>query len=630
MSAGTGAGDGAVGRAAEERAGALAGAAVDGMGPTRAPGAVGSRDARRIALPEHVEWRRMNPVTPLLEGWKVITAILAFATIQNLDELVQAWNYVNEHGFSLASGIVRWVLLGILVLLLVMAGALFLSWWLRSYAVDRDAVYLRSGILVRQLRTARLPRIQAVDVVHPLLGRILGLGQLKVEVAGGGDSRVIIGYLRTAELEELRDRILDLAAGAQEEETSGTRTGARAGAAPATEPGAEAPAEGAGAAGAAGSTGADAAETSGTGRADAGAAAPSSPRTGAPLGFEDAAAAGRLVGTRTEEHPLYSVDTGVLLRSTLRSGQFLFLLVFTILVVGGMVLAIVLEHTEVTLAAILPMLAAPVAFIGTVWGRFNHGWGYRAAATPAGIRMRFGLTADTSSTLPPGRVHGVSLEQGILWRGPDWWRVETAVAGRTSVEASNSGSIEETGENVLLPVGDRDTAERALWLVVPDLGVPDPDALLDAALTGTEDEGVGNQELPVDDPRRGFMRVSPRGRIFSPLGWRREAIALTGTCVVLRLGRWNRRVAVIPYERIQSISVKEGTFARRRGLARLTLDLVAHEVPSQISNLDAALAAEIERVLSERALRRRRQERLDRWLERAAAPSAPAARAEVG
>ena len=80
--------------------------------------------------------------------------------------------------------------------------------------MDRDGVYLRSGILIKQLRIARLPRIQSVDIIHPLLGRVFGLGQLTVEVAGGSDSRIVIGYLTTARLDALRDRILDLAAGA--------------------------------------------------------------------------------------------------------------------------------------------------------------------------------------------------------------------------------------------------------------------------------------------------------------------------------------------------------------------------------------------------------------------------------
>ncbi len=168
--------------------------------------------SRDLPLPENVTWHRVSVITPLLEGWKIATGVLAFVTVQNLDDVVRAYRFIREHGFSLGDQI-GYYLLGLVALIVAWAGLGLLSWWRRAYAVDADGVYLRSGILSRKLRTARLPRIQSVDVVHPLLGRILGLGQLTVEVAGGRDSRVVIGFLTTRELQTLRDRILDLAAG---------------------------------------------------------------------------------------------------------------------------------------------------------------------------------------------------------------------------------------------------------------------------------------------------------------------------------------------------------------------------------------------------------------------------------
>ena len=177
--------------------------------------------SRDLPLPENVTWHRVNVVTPLLEGWKIVTGILAFFTVQNLDDFVRAYRFIREHGFSLGDQF-GYYILGLIALLLLWAVLGLLSWWRRAYAVDADGVYLRSGILSRKLRTARLPRIQSVDVVHPLLGRILGMGQLTVEVAGGRDSRVIIGFLRTRELRVLRDRILDLAAGQAEVPASDT------------------------------------------------------------------------------------------------------------------------------------------------------------------------------------------------------------------------------------------------------------------------------------------------------------------------------------------------------------------------------------------------------------------------
>jgi len=189
---------------------------------------VSAAAGRRIAVPDGVDWRRMHPVSPLLEGWKVVTAVIAVLTVRNVDNLVEAYRYATAHGIDLAHGVVRWVVMGSLAAIAAVVAFLFLRWWAKSYAVDRDGVYLRSGILVKQLRIARLPRIQSVDIIHPLLGRILGLGQLTVEVAGGSDSRIVIGYLTTARLEALRDRILDLAAGAGAAADAASTAGASA------------------------------------------------------------------------------------------------------------------------------------------------------------------------------------------------------------------------------------------------------------------------------------------------------------------------------------------------------------------------------------------------------------------
>jgi len=83
-------------------------------------------------------------------------------------------------------------------------------------------------------------------------------------------------------------------------------------------------------------------------------------------------------------------------------------------------------------------------------------------------------------------------------------------------------------------------------------------------------------------------------------------------------------VAVFPYERIQSLRMRQGPLARRRNLAALRLDMVAQEVSASITNLDAADAKALAARISQRALYRARAEQLDRWLARAVAATQPA------
>ncbi len=584
---------------------AKAGGASRGPSPARTAAPARGRSARggapkrarqrAMSLPKGLNWRHVHPITPLVRGWRGVAAVFAIVSWQALDDIkvaIELYHQLREVDPGQYSQTVRdwaaqasggdpttWligagIILGLIVLTILMIP--FLSWRAMSYAVDADAVYLRSGILAKQLRIARLPRIQSIDITHPLLGRIVGLGQLSVEVAGGADSKVLIGYLRTRQLEALRREILDLAAGAPT----------------AVEPG---PPAGAG----------------------IGAGAGSIPEI---KGFEDVVGAPRMPeGALSEtEHPLYAVEPRVLIGSLMRSGIAVSVLLSGILTAIALFFILRQEADVLTaLPVIMGVLTLPMALISLQWDTLTHGWGFRAAATPAGIRVRYGLTDATSTTLPPGRVHAVGLVQSVLWRGKDWWRADATVAGR-AVTPSASKSARKVSTR-LLPVGPRDHALRALWLVAPDLGTPDPDGLLAAALTGIDGDGAGPTAAPIGSTERGFIGAPRRARLFNPIAWRRKAIALTGTCVILRLNRWARRVSVIPYERIQSFRVLQGPLARRRGLATLRFDMVDSDVPVILSNLDAQHVTELSAHIAARVARRGHDERLDRWLARVTA-----------
>ena len=117
-------------------------------------------------------------------------------------------------GEGLPHGMQRNITLGIFgAIVLCGLGISVLSWRMSSYSIDEDALHLRTGVLNRQQRQARLDRLQAVDVVQPLLARFIGLAELRIEVAGGKGSAVRLAYLRESDAQSLRRLLLARAAG---------------------------------------------------------------------------------------------------------------------------------------------------------------------------------------------------------------------------------------------------------------------------------------------------------------------------------------------------------------------------------------------------------------------------------
>lgn len=152
-----------------------------------------------------VPWQPLHPLTPFVRGWKVVAGLLLVVGQQRGPELVS--NGVpsrSEALFSLA------VIAGVAVVGVVYA---LLAWRRARYRVGSQTLQLRTGVLFRQERQARLDRLQAVDVVRPLLARFFGLAELSLEVAGSGDSKIKLSLLREADAQALRGTLLARAAG---------------------------------------------------------------------------------------------------------------------------------------------------------------------------------------------------------------------------------------------------------------------------------------------------------------------------------------------------------------------------------------------------------------------------------
>ncbi len=439
-------------------------------------------------------WHRLHPVTPVIRGWKVLAVLLVVLVQQRSDDLFR--------GGGLPGGVELLITAGAL-LLGALLGAVWawLSWRMTRYQVAQDAVHLHQGVLFRQQRQARLDRLQAVDVVQPLLARLLGLSELKLEVAGGAGSEVRLAYLRDAEARRLRNTLLARAAGLKYE----------------TEEAPEAP-----------------------------------------------------------EQQVLSVPTDRLVLSLLLSGATLWGAVIAV----ALIVAVVVVGEPGLIVGLAPVL---IGTVGATWGQFTRGFAFRLAQSPDGLRLRHGLLETRSQTVPPGRVQAVRLQQPLLWRRVDWWRVEINVAGYGFSQTN------QNVESVLLPVGTRQDAMTALSLVLPELGVDDARHVVDQGLSGATAAG-------------GFTCAPRRSVWVDPVAWRRNGFRVTPRALLTRSGRITRELAVVPHERAQSLALTQGPLQRKLGLASFEVHSTPGPVSPAARHLDAPTAAAL---LDEQAHRAR-------------------------
>ena len=165
------------------------------------------------------QWHRVHPLTPVIRSWQLLAVALVYV-VQDVGQ--HSLGDDGDGGFLTALGSLRGrqLLIGTLIGLGVFAAVAalaYLSWRLTRYRVTHEALELEHGVLSRRQRKAPLDRLQAVDIVQPLLARIVGLARLTLEVAGGGDSRIVLAYVTETQARRLRNHLLASAAGVRYE-----------------------------------------------------------------------------------------------------------------------------------------------------------------------------------------------------------------------------------------------------------------------------------------------------------------------------------------------------------------------------------------------------------------------------
>ena len=537
-----------------------------------------------LGQPQRLHW-----LTPILKTWQLVLALIAFLAYQNLQEIrelsKQAENY---HLLDDVGLVVLVALVGVVAFLAIMGLYAYVSWRCMSYTLDAKSITLHQGIIFKNKRSVYLERIQSVDINRTLVARLLGLGTVRIESAGGSGSNLDLSYLKNSELAGIRAQLLEAAFAAK-----APHEGAAMGLAQMA-PGAPVP-------------GVQPASQPGGQMLGQYAQMPQVPQmptaTAAPAGTVPAA------GAQLEEQTLYSVSSTRLIGSYLLNPALALSLVGVIaIIIAGVFALSGVSDAGAIMGAGFGLFAAASAMSSSLWGRFNHDFNFSLAVSRVGLRLHGGLTQTYSRTLPPNRIHAVELTQPLMWRLKGWWRVEVLTAG---VSGASEGT-DSTGENKanftadsLLPVGDWGQALYALWLVIPELASANPQALLNNMAYGV---GTAN-------PSGDHLWCAPgRTRWLDPLLYKRNAVAVTDTAVLIRAGRFKRRLIVLTHERSQSLALSQGPFERLVDVANIKFDMVPGPIKPVIRHLDTGQARQLWAHQAHRARMRRAAE--ENWLSR--------------
>lgn len=160
---------------------------------------------------EAQQWHRVHPISPMVRGWVAVVGVMLVFGRSSFEDLVRSASSGGRYGQRDAP---VWLVLAVVGAAVVVFGAVyFLSWYFTRYQVTDEHVRVNSGFVFRQQRQARIDRVQAIDMVQPLLARVFGLAELKFEVADAGRSAMKLSFLKLDEARRLRAAILARAAG---------------------------------------------------------------------------------------------------------------------------------------------------------------------------------------------------------------------------------------------------------------------------------------------------------------------------------------------------------------------------------------------------------------------------------
>ena len=565
------------------------------------------------------KWWRADIRTFIMNLWFII--LLAFGFFQSIilnilttppnewgARLTQAFDENSSYFSATYSQLIGFAVL----MLILVAGSI--DWWFTRYSLDDLAIHRRSGFLFKKNRTIRLESVQSVDISRPLVARLLGLSELRFEVADGSSEALHIKYVSARKAEVLR-RTAMASINLLRSEAAGRPVDVLP---DSTQISAERPPD------------ADQLHQPFEASYEAPYGAPAqnstqqvAPQQGAQQLAPEQSAPQQPVASRRgtrmpmsvaadpSRPPIFRISNVRLIASIMLE-HLVWLVPAVALMVGAAVCVAIIdgESPFLIFMAILPGMFAPmVGYVVALWTRFDGAANFKITPSgQGGVTLRYGFTGTHTQNVMVERIQALAVEQPILWRAFGWYRIKMTIAG-IGIEKNENQKL--VTRNVALPVGNKQETLMVLHLLLPALDEGQAQVLLDTA----------NGSLNSQNPRVPAMIVTPSSaRWMDLLTWKRNGVTTVGytagsvqastridsdaarssvgehtrgDLLLIRGGYFIRTLSIVPVSRVLSVSWGQGPLQRAFGCASVHFGTVPGPVRTIMMHLPPRICEDL-------------------------------------
>lgn len=465
-------------------------------------------------------FRRTSALSPVANAWRIVFAALVIPILQQFENLdwqlwddlinFRIWDQEKHEPTAIAT------IVGIFLLVLIL-GTVLTSWtWaFTKYRITPKTVYYNTGLFWRKKRQVPVDRIQSVEVHRPLQAQVFGLATLHIESAGGQDSAVSLQFLRRAEAEALADLLRTYVKGALTLVSTVTPT-------------------------------------------------PTPVQSSSPAANTfDLSAQSVPVSPPPSSIPVAAIDQTLIPIAKVSN---------TRLLIGGIFSSKLLKALSGVLIVWVIILIGWYAASSTGFGLFQFAfllfgagltflnliiedWRGETVIKGKNLQISGGLTNKVTQSTPISRIHGVIIEQSLIWALFDWWNGQITVAGR---QLASDEKKHSTKDKSAVVAGGPQDVQRLVWATLPDLGTDQADKLIREGMYGMRNTGDWLKPLACSWFRQ-------------PFSWFRLGLMVTEKAVLLRSGLIERKFTVFPLTHVQQIVLKQGPINRLCGTGVLTI-----------------------------------------------------------